>query len=67
MKSLDVVVAVPDSQLLSGRQLPTRSEVDVFTVLKRRQVPVALLRGRPHKPAQTRVDKKTLSDVSTQT
>lgn len=44
VKSSDVIVAVPDPQLLSSRQRPADSEVDVFTVLKRREVPVALLR-----------------------
>lgn len=54
VKPLDVVVAVPDPQFLSGLQCPTHSEVDAFTVLKRRQVPVALLRRGPHKPANQR-------------
>lgn len=51
VKSLDVVVAVPDPQLLSRHQRPTHSEVDVCAALKRRQVPVALVRRGPDKPA----------------
>lgn len=51
MKSVDVVFAVPDPQFLSGPQLATHPEVDVFAVLKGRQVPLALLRRGPHEPA----------------
>lgn len=51
VKLLDVVVAVPDPQFLSSHQRPTRFEVDVFMMLKRCQVPVTLLGGGAHKPA----------------
>lgn len=51
VKLSDVVVAVPHPQFLSCCQRATHSEVDVSMMLKRRQVPVALLRRGPDKPA----------------
>lgn len=51
VKLSDVVVAVPHPQFLSCCQRATHSEVDVSMMLKRRQVPVALLGRGPDKPA----------------
>lgn len=44
VKTLDVVIAVPNPQQVPIHQRATHSEVNVFAMLKCLQVPVTLLR-----------------------
>lgn len=60
VKPLDVVVAVPNPQQVSGHQRAAHSEVDVLAVLERLQVPVALLRRSPHKPGECQQERHQL-------